>query len=233
DLVQFALELHHEQRMPGPHTLGHCRERVEVPVAHRIQARGRMLHTAQALLTLGEDVPECALRDRQARPGPTGGIRDIDLTAEFRRGVLSPPLEPLSLEIPPLRDQALTLLLEPLDPATLLGRLELRLRLRNTDLEFTLASIQRLPARGGHRTPDTLDRRLDLLDATSRVIDPGPQVVDRLLGNALSLVEPGGRLRRIRALDLGPHLVHVLRSEVADRKSTRLNSSHVKISYAV
>src|SRR5690606_36923972 len=120
---------------------------------------------------------------------------------------------------------ALTLLLEPLDPATLLGRLGLRLRLRNTDLEFTLASIQRLPARGGHRTPDTLDRRLDLLDATSRVIDPGPQVVDRLLGNAPSLVEPGDRLRRIRALDLGPHLVHVLRGEVAASRHRQVLAS--------
>src|SRR3712207_6875287 len=45
-------------------------------------------------------------------------------------------------------------------------------------------------------------------------------------------VGPGGGVIQMSASD-STHLVHVVARERADRKSTRLNSSHANISYAV
>src|SRR3712207_7945383 len=73
-------------------------------------------------------------------------------------------------------------------------------------------------------------------------VDAHAAVADRVDGRLRELVHPHEPLQRDERLDALAralrvrHLVHVRRARahgVADRKSTRLNSSHANISYAV
>src|SRR3712207_7751430 len=79
------------------------------------------------------------------------------------------------------------------------------------------------------------DRTLARLEAPAHLVGEIDVAgsVDQVQLVALVLEAHGLRLDRDPSLALEVHLVEVLRAHVPDRKSTRLNSSHANISYAV
>src|SRR5690606_14611184 len=118
DVVQFALELHHEQRVTRPHTLRHGRESVEVAVPPLLHLLVRSLHTALTLTRL-HDVLERTLRDRQSRARQALRLRDLDVALEFHRRVGRQPVLPLSDQVVPLLRQAVQVRALPLVARTL------------------------------------------------------------------------------------------------------------------
>src|SRR5690349_23095377 len=86
---------------------------------------------------------------------------------------------------------------------------------------YTTLFRSRAAARDLHRSPAR-----QAPDACGVLLSPQQ-------GLAVHLSRQRPRLRREFPLDGGPHVGAEVRRQSEDRKSTRLNSSHVEISYAV
>src|SRR3712207_8128918 len=81
--------------------------------------------------------------------------------------------------------------------------------------------------------PYTTLFRSDSADAKDEVDLPLGEILDGLVGGDAVLVEPAGFLSRLEHHHLVAQGGELMRAGEPDRKSTRLNSSHANISYAV
>src|SRR3712207_8851870 len=79
----------------------------------------------------------------------------------------------------------------------------------------------------------TLFRSSSLLRSAAKARAGGRRDQQAFCYRHRSVGAHAGRSRRARLEDGGQALVHLCRRGAADRKSTRLNSSHANISYAV
>src|SRR5690606_6696970 len=112
DVVQFALKLHHEQRVTRPHTLRNRRELLEVPVTKVLRRLTSHLEPLRALTVLNH-ILERALRDSQRRTRNLLRVRDAHIPGQF-------PSRVHRLEVLPLIHQGLPLLHQPVQVAALL-----------------------------------------------------------------------------------------------------------------
>src|SRR5690606_7182906 len=112
DVVQFALKLHHEQRVTRPHSLRNRRELLEVPVTKVLRRLTSHLEPLRALTVLNH-ILERALRDSQRRTRNLLRVRDAHIPGQF-------PSRVHRLEVLPLIHQGLPLLHQPVQVAALL-----------------------------------------------------------------------------------------------------------------
>src|SRR5690606_19750083 len=78
------------------------------------------------------------------------------------------------------------------------------------------------------RLAEKTDLKLDFVDGKTKVFVDGLEITDEI-----RLPEVNERVSEISKIEKVREILVQKQREMGDRKSTRLNSSHVKISYAV